>query len=192
MEIRQTVEIRVRGTVQGVGFRPTVWRLACDEGLVGEVFNDGFGVLIRTTGDTVAISQFLTRLHNEAPPLSQIEDVETHVLSLRDFEGLSNCRKCKRRELHSCHSRCSYLRGLSCGSVGSEGTALRLSLRELYPLWSPLFDREGCSLRSCQHDDGGLSRCARRARASISNLPTVVFTRNRLPVRTVDHQFGWN
>jgi hydrogenase maturation protein HypF len=86
MEIRQTVEIRVRGTVQGVGFRPTVWRLACDEGLVGEVLNDGFGVLIRTTGNSGAISQFLTRLHNEAPPLSQIEDVETQVLTLLDFE----------------------------------------------------------------------------------------------------------
>ncbi|MGH9928735.1 MAG: carbamoyltransferase HypF, partial [Pyrinomonadaceae bacterium] len=86
MEIRQTVEIRVRGTVQGVGFRPTVWRLACDEGLVGEVFNDGFGVLIRTTGNSGAISQFLTRLHSEAPPLSQIEDVQTQVLNLLDFE----------------------------------------------------------------------------------------------------------
>jgi hydrogenase maturation protein HypF len=86
MEIRQTVEIRVRGTVQGVGFRPTVWRLACDEGLVGEVLNDGFGVLIRTTGNSGAISQFLTRLHTEAPPLSQIEDIETQVLNLLDFE----------------------------------------------------------------------------------------------------------
>ena len=86
MENRQTVEIRVRGTVQGVGFRPTVWRLACDEGLVGEVLNDGFGVLIRTTGNSGAISQFLTRLHTEAPPLSQIEDVETQVLSLLDYE----------------------------------------------------------------------------------------------------------
>jgi hydrogenase maturation protein HypF len=86
MEVRQTVEIRVRGTVQGVGFRPTVWRLACDEGLVGEVFNDGFGVLIRTTGNSNAISQFLTRLQTEAPPLSQIEDVETQVLMLRDFK----------------------------------------------------------------------------------------------------------
>src|ERR1041384_8763414 len=86
MESRQTVEIRVRGTVQGVGFRPTVWRLACDEGLVGEVLNDGFGVLIRTTGDSGAISQFLTRLHTEAPPLSQIEGVETQVLSLLDYE----------------------------------------------------------------------------------------------------------
>lgn len=85
MELRQTVEIRVRGTVQGVGFRPTVWRLARDAGLVGEVFNDGHGVLIRTTGASGAISQFLTRLHTEAPPLSQIEDVETQVLTLRDF-----------------------------------------------------------------------------------------------------------
>lgn len=86
MELRQTVEIRVRGTVQGVGFRPTVWRLACDEGLVGEVFNDGLGVLIRTTGTSDSISQFLTRLHSEAPPLSQIEDVQTQVLNLLDFE----------------------------------------------------------------------------------------------------------
>lgn len=86
MEIRQTVEIRVRGTVQGVGFRPTVWRLACDEGLVGEVFNDGFGVLIRTTGNSGAISQFLSRLHTEAPPLSAIENVETQVLNLLDFD----------------------------------------------------------------------------------------------------------
>lgn len=86
MESRQTIEIRVRGTVQGVGFRPTVWRLACDEGLVGEVLNDGFGVLIRTTGNSGAISQFLNRLHTEAPPLSQIEGVETQVLSLLDYE----------------------------------------------------------------------------------------------------------
>ena len=85
-ESRQTVEIRVRGTVQGVGFRPTVWRLACDEGLVGEVLNDGFGVLIRTTGSSGAISQFLTRLHTEAPPLSQIEGVETQILSLLDYQ----------------------------------------------------------------------------------------------------------
>ena len=86
MEMRQTVEIRVRGTVQGVGFRPTVWRLACDEGLVGEVLNDGFGVLIRTTGNSASISQFVTRLKTEAPPLSQIENIETQVLNLRDFE----------------------------------------------------------------------------------------------------------
>src|SRR5262245_61807917 len=87
MDNRQTVEIRVRGTVQGVGFRPTVWRLACDEGLVGEVLNDGLGVLIRTTGNSGAIAQFLSRLRSEAPPLSQIERVDTQVLSLLHFDG---------------------------------------------------------------------------------------------------------
>ena len=86
-EGRETLAIRVCGTVQGVGFRPTVWRLARDEGLVGEVLNDGSGVLITTTGKAAAISQFLKRLHTEAPPLSQIEAVETQRLaSVLEFE----------------------------------------------------------------------------------------------------------
>ncbi|MEI8382154.1 MAG: carbamoyltransferase HypF [Planctomycetota bacterium] len=80
MPIRQTVEIRVRGTVQGVGFRPTVWRLACDDGLVGEVFNDGFGVMIRITATRNSIANFLARLQSEAPPLSQIEEIQTRFL----------------------------------------------------------------------------------------------------------------
>jgi hydrogenase maturation protein HypF len=74
------VEIRVTGTVQGVGFRPTVWRLACEEELVGEVLNDGAGVLIRTNGDADCIASFVARLQREAPPLSRIEAVHTTTL----------------------------------------------------------------------------------------------------------------
>jgi hydrogenase maturation protein HypF len=53
---------------------------------VGEVFNDSLGVLIRTTGNSGAIAQFLTRLHREAPPLSQIENIQTQILAPQDFE----------------------------------------------------------------------------------------------------------
>ena len=45
------MEIRVRGRVQGVGFRPTVWRIARELELVGEVLNDCEGVLVRVGGD---------------------------------------------------------------------------------------------------------------------------------------------
>ncbi|MEL7034166.1 MAG: carbamoyltransferase HypF [Cyanobacteria bacterium J06592_8] len=68
-------EIRVRGIVQGVGFRPTVYRLAQDCGLCGEVCNDGEGVLIRVVGDRNTIDTFIHRLQTEPPPLAKIESI---------------------------------------------------------------------------------------------------------------------
>lgn len=68
--------IRVRGLVQGVGFRPAVWRLACRHGLRGRVGNDGDGVEIRLCGPARAIAQFLDDLPGEAPPLARIDRIE--------------------------------------------------------------------------------------------------------------------
>ena len=45
----QGIELRIKGKVQGVGFRPFVWLLANQYGLRGDVNNDGQGVLIRNT-----------------------------------------------------------------------------------------------------------------------------------------------
>ena len=67
----QGSQIRVRGLVQGVGFRPTVWRLATHCGLSGEVLNDSDGVLINAWGDARAIDAFVRRLKAEAPPLAR-------------------------------------------------------------------------------------------------------------------------
>lgn len=64
--------IRVRGTVQGVGFRPTVWRLAREFGLVGEVWNDGAGVTIRAWGASSALDEFIRQILLQAPPLARI------------------------------------------------------------------------------------------------------------------------
>jgi hydrogenase maturation protein HypF len=82
-------EIRVRGLVQGVGFRPTVWRLAHDCGLRGDVRNDSDGVLIHACGDVWTVEQFLARLRAECPPLARIDAIERHewvsVAEVDDF-----------------------------------------------------------------------------------------------------------
>lgn len=77
-----TEEIRVRGTVQGVGFRPTVYRLAKACGLRGDVCNDGEGVLIRVSGSEEALTEFVTRLQTECPPLAKI-----NKLTRTPYEG---------------------------------------------------------------------------------------------------------
>ncbi len=71
---RQGARIRVRGQVQGVGFRPFVWTLADDMGLRGDVLNDPEGVLIHICGP--GLDRFLHRLRTEAPPLARIDTVE--------------------------------------------------------------------------------------------------------------------
>ncbi|MBI3699707.1 MAG: carbamoyltransferase HypF [Afipia sp.] len=71
-------EIRVRGRVQGVGFRPTVWRYARELGLSGEVLNDANGVLIRVAGSEATIAQLIDRIECEPPPLAYIDDISLH------------------------------------------------------------------------------------------------------------------
>ncbi|MEO6410683.1 MAG: carbamoyltransferase HypF [Burkholderiaceae bacterium] len=68
--------IRVRGIVQGVGFRPTVYRLARAHGLRGSVRNDGQGVCIVVSGMPARIDAFVTALQQEPPPLARIDAVE--------------------------------------------------------------------------------------------------------------------
>ena len=68
--------IRVRGIVQGVGFRPTVWRIANALGVRGHVGNDGEGVLIEAWADPRTLQSLIDRIWREAPPLARIEDVQ--------------------------------------------------------------------------------------------------------------------
>jgi hydrogenase maturation protein HypF len=82
----EALEIRVRGRVQGVGFRPNVYRLARELGLAGEVSNDADGVLIRASGPPIALERFVDRLVRERPPLARVEAVETTRIA-DAFEG---------------------------------------------------------------------------------------------------------
>ncbi|NBC33533.1 MAG: carbamoyltransferase HypF [Alphaproteobacteria bacterium] len=66
--------VRVRGLVQGVGFRPYVYALARAHGLTGWVLNDGDGVLLEVQG--FETGRFLTDLERRPPPLARIDAVE--------------------------------------------------------------------------------------------------------------------
>jgi len=72
---RRRARARVQGTVQGVGFRPYVYRLAGELGLGGFVLNDSHGVLLEVEGSGPAVEEFLSRLGPEAPPLAVLERV---------------------------------------------------------------------------------------------------------------------
>jgi hydrogenase maturation protein HypF len=81
---RRRTWVRVHGTVQGVGFRPYVYRLAGELGLGGFVFNDARGVVAEVEGTDAAVDAFLSRLGPEAPPLAVVEDV---VCEAREVRG---------------------------------------------------------------------------------------------------------
>jgi hydrogenase maturation protein HypF len=78
---RTAARVRVRGLVQGVGFRPFVYRLATELALDGCVRNDGEGVEIDVAGCRAAIDALVERLEREAPPLARVQRIESQPLA---------------------------------------------------------------------------------------------------------------
>ncbi|MDG4549454.1 MAG: carbamoyltransferase HypF [Candidatus Contendobacter sp.] len=78
-EPARRLAIRIRGQVQGVGFRPFVYRLAHDLRLGGWVRNDAAGVAIEAQGPATALERFLAALR-QPPPLARIDEVRTATL----------------------------------------------------------------------------------------------------------------
>ena len=85
--------IRVRGQVQGVGFRPFVWTLARQHGLRGFVLNDPQGVLIHAAKAGIdepgmeepGLDAFALALRTQAPPLARVDAVECQPASFSDL-----------------------------------------------------------------------------------------------------------
>jgi hydrogenase maturation protein HypF len=74
-----TVCIRVKGLVQGVGFRPFVYRLATDLGLSGSVCNKGGFVEIELVAVEKDVFSFIKRLKSEVPPIARIDRIELNT-----------------------------------------------------------------------------------------------------------------
>lgn len=68
--------IDVRGIIQGVGFRPFIYRLAGTDGLTGYVANTAAGVTIELDGTAEKIKRFITAIASEKPPLAHIEKLD--------------------------------------------------------------------------------------------------------------------
>ncbi|MBL0141083.1 MAG: carbamoyltransferase HypF [Betaproteobacteria bacterium] len=75
--------------MQGVGFRPFVWRLASDLALDGWVCNDAQGVLAEVQGDPRALLEFLRRVESDAPPLARVSAVEAEACPVASGHGFA-------------------------------------------------------------------------------------------------------
>ena len=158
MPTREIGEIvHVRGLVQGVGFRPTVWRLAQAHGLRGSVANDGEGVTIHIGGPPTAIAEFVDSLLAGPPPLARIERVERSPARLpleTEFRIASSRATMARTGVAPDATTCLYCEAeirdprarrhrypfTNCTNCGP-----RLSIIESIP-----YDRPGTSMRSFQ------------------------------------------
>ena len=76
--------LRCRGVVQGVGFRPAIYRLAVRHGLVGFVRNDGHGVTIEVEGKAESAQAFECELAESLPPLANIMELDVEDVEPRD------------------------------------------------------------------------------------------------------------
>ena len=81
------LKIRVRGVVQGVGFRPFIYSLAARHNLTGWVRNTSRGVEIEVNGPSHSLQSFLTAIRREKPPLSRIDELESSPCAPCGFTG---------------------------------------------------------------------------------------------------------
>jgi hydrogenase maturation protein HypF len=133
----------VRGAVQGVGFRPFVYRLAKELELVGWVTNSAQGVFIEVEGGGSALRDFLTRLEREKPPRAVIQSLEFSFLDAtgyRDFTirpsdekgakttlilpDISTCADCANELFHTDNRRYRYP-FINCTNCGPRFSIIR-------------------------------------------------------------------
>ncbi len=77
---RRRLRIAIRGAVQGVGFRPYIYRLATEQSLTGWVNNSPQGVTVEVEGSPAVLQTFLLRVERERPPLAAIHGLEATML----------------------------------------------------------------------------------------------------------------
>ena len=161
----QALEIKISGLVQGVGFRPFVYRLAKELELKGWVNNSAQGVLIQVEGNPENLTQFLTKLKSENPPRSRIDSLKFRPIESIGYDSfeiresingdkktpilpdLSTCSDCL-KEIFDPHNRRYHYPIANCTNCGP-----RYSIINSLP-----YDRSNTSMKEflmcadCQHE----------------------------------------
>ena len=135
----------MQGTVQGVGFRPWVYRVAQAAAVTGRVRNDTAGVTIEAFGSTGALNAFVDRLaHDAARPAAAVVDrMETEPIAFEDAQGfaivpstaspdprvsippdLATCSECL-AEIHDASNRRYHYPFTNCTNCGPRFTIVR-------------------------------------------------------------------
>jgi len=147
----ERLKIIIRGAVQGVGFRPFVYRLATEMNLKGYVLNSSRGVFIEVEGSSETLKKFLLRLEKEKPPISIIQSLEFQILDVigyKEFEirksekeeeittlilpDIATCKDCL-RELFDPDDRRYLYPFINCTNCGP-----RFTIIEMLPYDRPL------------------------------------------------------
>jgi hydrogenase maturation protein HypF len=152
----KSYKIIIKGVVQGVGFRPFIYKLATSFNLKGEVYNDSSGVVIKIRATVRELGRFLSSIKEDAPPLAKIESLsykeiddfkvdEFKILSSKAQDqkstllppDLSICKECQ-RELFDKSDRRYLHPFITCTNCG-----VRYSIIKTLP-----YDRENTSMSS--------------------------------------------
>ena len=88
-EGRRRLRVRMRGVVQGVGFRPAVYTLALARGIAGWVLNDSEGVLMEIEGEAAPLADLLRELNESPPPLARITGWEANEVPAEGASGFA-------------------------------------------------------------------------------------------------------
>ncbi|HEY7512450.1 MAG TPA: carbamoyltransferase HypF [Vicinamibacteria bacterium] len=135
--------IEIRGTVQGVGFRPWVYRVAREQGIAGRVKNDARGVVIDAFGAPDRVDAFVHRIEASPPPAARIRELRTEAIPAEPARGfrivpsapggarrvtvppdLATCPDCEREIFDPADRRFGYA-FTNCTSCGPRFSILR-------------------------------------------------------------------
>ena len=178
----QRLKLTIRGAVQGVGFRPFVYRLATELGLNGWVSNTSRGVFVEVEGARAQLEQFLLRVEREKPAISFIQSLESSFADPIGYVGfeirksedgektalvmpdIATCPECLREVFDP------------------QQPALRLSVYQLHQLRTALHHHRVAALRPAAHHDEEIHHVRGvRARVRRPGEPPLPRPAQRLP-----------